>query len=229
MSIDSVTAAIAQEIGQPLTATIVSATAGLGWLEGEPPDREKAIEAVHDAIDAGNRTRAVIKSIRALFVTEPDAATEFSLNELVRETAALLDRELAGGKVALIFNLDKALPPVVADRVQIQRVLVNLFCNAIDAVGATRGSPPHIAIRTARQNDEDVLLEIEDSGIGIEPEEMTRVFEPFFTTKRIGTGLGLSLCRTIVEEHGGRLWASPGELHGATFHLQLPRHSLVES
>ena len=161
-----------------------------------------------------------------MFAKGPGAATEFSLNDLVRETASLLDRELAGAKVSLELALDETLPPILADRVQIQRVLVNLFTNAIESLGATRGRPRRIAIRSMPMDGQDVLLEVSDTGTGIAPEEMEHIFDPFFTTKATGTGLGLSLCRTIVEEHGGRLWASRGEEHGATFHLQLPRSGL---
>ena len=141
----------------------------------------------------------------------------------MRETASLLDRELAGKKISLELSLDETLPPILADRVQMQRVLVNLFTNAIESLGAIRGRPRRIAIRSALLDGKDVLLEVSDNGIGIAPEEMEHIFDAFFTTKATGTGLGLSLCRTIVEEHGGRLWASPGEEHGATFHLRLPR------
>ena len=234
MSMDAVAAAISHEVGQPLTAVTTNAMAGLNWLTRARPDPEKAIKALRATIDAGHRTTDVIKSIRAMFAKGPGTATEFSLNDLVRETASLLDRELAGEKVSLQLALDEALPPILADRVQMQRVLVNLFTNAIESLAATRGRPRRIAIRSVPLDGQDVLLEVSDTGIGIAPEEMARIFDAFFTTKATGTGLGLSLCRTIVEEHGGRLWASPGEKHGATFHLQLraavsPQYDEVES
>lgn len=223
MSMDAVTAAIAHEIGQPLTAVKLHALAGLNSLTEPRPNVEKAIRSLRDISDSEKRTFDVIKSIRAMFAKGPGSRTEFSINDLVRETASLMNRELAAKKVSLELTLDETVPPIMADRVQMQRVLVNLISNAVESFSANRGRPRRIAIRTAQPNGQGLLLEVSDSGMGIMPEEIERIFDPFFTTKATGTGLGLPLCRTIIEEHGGRLWASPGEECGATFHMQLPR------
>ena len=222
MSIDAVAAAIAHEVGQPLAAAKLSASAALGWLTHPKPDPEKAIRSLRDTIDSDERTFEVIKSIRATFANGAGTLSEFSLNDLARETVSLLDRELAARKVELQLSLDDNLPPILANRVQIQRVLINLLTNSIDSMAATRRRARRIAIRSGLDG-RNVQLDVTDSGIGISPEKLAQIFEPFFTTKSTGTGLGLSLSRTIVEEHGGRLWASAGEDFGATFHLQLKR------
>jgi signal transduction histidine kinase len=226
MSMDGVTAAISHEVGQPLTVVSLNTSAALNLLTQPRPDVERAITSLRAVSNSAQRTFDVIKSIRAVFARGPGPATEFSLNELVRETPSLMDMELSAKKASLELALDDAIPPILADRVQMQRVLVNLFSNAIESLGATRKRPRHIAIRSAMLDGKGVLLEVSDTGIGIAPEELEHIFDAFFTTKATGTGLGLSLCRTIVEEHGGRLWASPGEECGVTFHLQLPNSSM---
>lgn len=185
-----------------------------------------AIKAISGTIEAGQRSFDVIKSIRAMFATGDPAATEFNLNELARETVYLMDRELTGSRVSMQLALDEGLQSVFADRVRLQRVLVNLLTNAIEAMAAKRHRPRSITIRTMALEDHHAQLQISDTGVGIDPENMEQIFEPFFTTKPTGTGLGLSLCRTIVEEHGGHLWASRGEGGGAAVYLTLPTRRL---
>jgi signal transduction histidine kinase len=222
ISMDAVAAAIAHEVGQPLAAASLSSSAALRWLTRPDPDIGKAIASLHDVIDSGERTFNVIKDIRASFAEGAGSVREFALNDLVRETAHLMDRELAARKVSLQLDLDDNFPPVVANRVQIQRVLINLLTNAIESVSGTRRRERQIAIRSGSVDGRKVQVDIHDSGTGISSETINQIFEPFFTTKSTGTGLGLSLSRTIIDEHGGRLWASSNEDGGATFHLELP-------
>lgn len=221
MSMDAVAAAIAHEVAQPLSAVTMNATAGLNWLDREPPEPARARELMRATLEAGQRSFEVIKSIRAMFSTTSGSLNEFSLNELVRETTALLDREMAAQKVSLSLDLDETLPTISANRVQIQRVLINLLTNAIESLSATQRRARRIIIRTASSHPDGVLLEVTDSGLGIAPDKIAHIFDPFVTTKATGTGLGLSLSKTIVEDHGGRLWATQSEKNGATFHLQM--------
>ncbi|QIK95804.1 hypothetical protein G7076_04385 [Sphingomonas sp. HDW15A] len=232
MSMDAVTAAISHEAGQPLTAASLEASAALSWLTQPQPDVTRAITSLRAIGDANKRTFEVIKSVRAMFAKGAGGVTEFNLNHLVRETAHLLDREITAAKISLALALHKELPLVQADRVQIQRVLVNLITNAIEAFGTTMTGPNKrasresrvIGIRTKEVDGACVLVEVGDNGPGLAVDEVERIFDPFVTTKASGTGLGLSLCKTIVEDHGGRLWASNGEKYGAVFHLTLPRN-----
>jgi signal transduction histidine kinase len=230
MSMDAVTAAIAHEVGQPLTAASLSASAALNWLTQPRPDISKAITSLRAISEDTRRTFDVIRSIRAMFGKGGGPVTVFSLNDLVRETVSVMDRELAGAKVSLELALDESLPPIRADRVQIQRVLINLVTNAVESLAAIHGRtrllsqsrPRRITIRSVSLNGQGVQLDVSDTGSGIPSEELEHIFDPFYTTKASGTGLGLPLCRTIVEDHHGRLWASQGEESGAIFHLELP-------
>ena len=180
---------------------MLNANASLSWLTRARPDREKAIQSLRATIDDGQRTFDVIKSIRAMFAKGLGSATEFNFNDLVRETVALLERELTATKVSLELDLDEDLPLISGSPVQIQRVLINLLTNAIESLRAVKSRRQRIALRVAPLDGKNVLLEISDTGIGIPPDKMPHIFDAFFTTKATGTGLGLSLCRIIVEEH----------------------------
>jgi len=225
MSIDAVAAAIAHEIGQPVAAARLSTAAGLDWLDRAKPDREMAIKSLKAAIGAGDRIFEVIKSIRTTFSRDSSPLSEFSPNDMVRETASLLDRDLAARKISLQIELDDAVPTILANRVQLQRVVVNLLTNAIDSVSATRGRIRRIELRSSVFDDRDFVIEVCDSGVGISPDKMTQIFEPFVTTKQNGLGLGLAICQTIIGAHGGRLWATNNPDAGATLHVALPSAS----
>jgi len=222
MSMDAVAAAMSQEAGQPLTAVMLNVRGGLSWLDRPTPEVDKAIVLLREAVEAGEGTFDAIKSTAAMFAVESGVTDEFNLNDLVRTTAALLGTEIVNHKVSLQFALDAALPPVIGNRVQLQRVLVNLFTNAMESLEATPNRPRRMLVSTKTLDDGYVQLDITDNGVGITPEQMAHIFDAFFTTKATGTGLGLTLCRTVVEEHGGRLWASHGGTHGATFSMRLP-------
>jgi signal transduction histidine kinase len=222
MSIDALTAAIAHEVGQPLAAVGIHANAGLRSLTGERPDAKRAINSMRAAVEAGNLASGILKGVRATFARRPNLRTTFSLTDLVLTTAPMFQRELASERILLELDLDEALSPVLGDQVQLQLVLINLISNAVESLSATKGRPRHIKIRSAPLQGLGMVLEVSDNGAGVAPGDMAHIFEPYFTTKATGAGMGLSLCRIIVEAHGGRLWASHGEEAGAVFHLELP-------
>jgi signal transduction histidine kinase len=232
LSMDAVIATIAHEIRQPLTAMVTDASAGLRWLDHVPPNLEMAVRSLQSNIDQGHRASDLIDSVRSVLAGQSQERTVFSLNELVRETASLLSPELERCRISVSLALAGTLAPVLADRMQIQQVIINLFTNAIHSLRATPGRPLRIDIRSASPDGTSVVLDVSDNGTGIPAGKMEHIFDVFFTTRPHGTGIGLSLCRAIVEKHGGNLWASQGEPHGATFHMQLPaaedpRHAVL--
>ena len=222
MSIDALASAIAHEVGQPLSAVSLYQNASLKWLTGKRPDVKRAIGSLQAAIEAEKLALGVINSVRATFARRTGDKTAVDLAELVHATAPLLEAELAGARVSLTLSVGEAAPSVLADRVQLQLVLINLLTNAVEALAAIGDRPGRIVVRLANLESRGIVLEVSDNGVGIPHEDMAAIFEPFFTTKSTGVGLGLSLCRLIVEAHGGRLWASRGEGFGATFHVELP-------
>ncbi len=223
VSMDVLAGGLSHEVGQPLSAVMLNVSAGLNWLDRPKPNVAKAIDSLQIAAEAGQRTFDVIKSVRTSAGEMPGKSIEFDLNELVHDTMSSMDRTLAGSKVSIGLELDPSLPPVRVDPVQIKRVLVNLVTNAIEAFESKRRRARSITVRSNQVNGQHVLLNIADSGAGIARHHYDLIFEPFFTTKTSSAGLGLSLCRTVVAHHSGRIWASPNPGGGTIFHVQLPR------
>ena len=224
MSVDGVAAAISHEVGQPLTALSLNVTAALASLTANRPNVDKAIVALEEIQNSANRSFDVLKSIRSMFGREPGWAGELDLNDLVQGSISRLKRELAAARVALDVSLEPHLPPLTANRVQLQQVLDNLIVNALESLNSTRGRKRQVAVRTAR-GKWHVRLEVSDNGKRIAEEDKWRVFDTFQDGGSDTNGIRLSLCRTIVEEHGGRIWVTPGEKYGTTFHVELPSHA----
>ena len=216
------TASIAHEINQPLAAVATNASASLHWLALQPPNLAEARQAMTNAMTEANRASRVIERIRALLKKAPPELRPLDVNEVIREVLALAHKELTVGGVAVRTELSPEVPTVLADRVQLQQVMMNLIMNAIDAMLVIKDRPRTLLIKSAR-DAEGVLVEVQDSGKGLDPEQASRIFDSFFTTKPDGIGLGLSISRSIVEAHGGHLRAEPGSSHGAVFQVILPK------
>jgi len=216
------TASIAHEINQPLAAAVTNASASVRWLAAQPPNLVEARAAMTSVVQDADRASCVIKKIRALLTKTPSELQPVDMNEVVREVLALARSDLMTGSVTVHSELSDCIAEVLGDRVQLQQVILNLIMNAIDAMTTITGRPRTMRIESA-DDAEGILVRIQDSGKGLDPEQASRIFESFFTTKPDGIGMGLSISRSIVEAHGGRLWATPGSPHGAVFQLVLPK------
>jgi PAS domain S-box-containing protein len=214
-------ASIAHEINQPLASIVTNGNAGLRWLARPQPNLEEARSALERVVKEGHRAAQIITGIRAMFKKESGERSPVAINELVCEVVASSLAELKSRRISLSLQLFDDLSPVQADRVQLQQVLVNLVTNAIDSMALVADRAHMLVVRSERL-DEWVLISIQDSGTGIAPEQSERIFEAFYTTKPNGIGLGLSITRSIVESHGGRLSLSPVQPYGSVFQIMLP-------
>ena len=223
LAIDAMAASIAHEIKQPLGAMVTNANAGFRWLARPTPDLDKARAALKRIINAGHRASDVIDGVRSMFKKDMHGRVPLSANDLVQEVVTMLDVELRTQGVSVSTDLREGLPNVLADRGQMQQVFMNLIMNAIEAMRSVSDRARLLRIKSdINQQYSGILVTIEDSGIGIKEIDRDRIFEPFYSTKATGTGVGLSICRTIVESHGGSLRASANTPHGAIFHVDLP-------
>jgi len=221
MTGDAVSASIAHEVRQPLSGMVTSADAGLRWLDRATPDLGEAKEALRRIITDGHRAAAVIESIRATFKKGARSKTSLDINELIRETLALVRGELQKHRVSVQAVPNEQLPRVRAVPVQVQQVLLNLITNAIESMAA-KGGERVLRVKSDVHESGGVMVSVEDTGAGIDPQHVDRIFNPLFTTKSHGMGMGLSICRSIIEAHDGRLWAAPNTPDGAVFQFILP-------
>jgi signal transduction histidine kinase len=208
-------------VSQPLGAMVASAGACARWLAAAPPAMAEARSALDNIVADGKRAREVIARIRALTKRQVPRMDLLDLNRKILEVLALTEQELRSHDIVLETKLDRTLPQVRGDRVQLQQVLLNLILNAIEAMSAVDNRLRELTIITA-QDTGGVVGEVRDSGIGLDQDHAERVFEAFYTTKAEGLGIGLSISRSIVEAHGGRLWAAANKPHGAVFRFSLP-------
>lgn len=225
MTMGQLTASIAHEVNQPLSGIITNAETCLLMLDSDPPNVEVARETVQRALRDGNRASEVIKGLRALVSKKEVTTGSVDLNEATQEVIALSLSELQRNQVLLRTDFDNGLPHIMGDRVQLQQVILNLLLNASDAMSAVQDRPRHLMIRTEREECDRVRLTVQDVGVGFDSDAIEKLFQAFYTTKNDGMGMGLSISRSIIESHHGRLWATRNDGPGATFCFSLPCRS----
>jgi C4-dicarboxylate-specific signal transduction histidine kinase len=223
------TGSIVHEINQPLTGILTNASACLRMLAADPPELTRARATARRTIRDVERACHLMTRLRALFSKQHTTRDVVDLNQIIEEVIALMLSELQRHRVALRVVLATDLPPVSGDRVQLQQVVLNLLLNASEAMREVEDRPRDLIVRTERQDGGQPRVTVRDAGIGFEPQHGNRLFEPFYTTKRNGLGIGLSISRSIIEDHRGRLWAEPNEDHGATFSFALPHEPSLTS
>jgi C4-dicarboxylate-specific signal transduction histidine kinase len=222
MSLGALTASIAHEVNQPLSGIITNANTCLRMLAADPPNVDGARETARRTIRDGERASAVVTRLRALFTRKDTTIESVDLNEATREVIALSLSELQRNRAVLRSELASDLPLVAGDRVQLQQVIMNLVRNASDAMSGIDDRPRQLLIRTEPDENGQVRLSVQDAGVGFDPQVMDRLFDSFYTTKNDGMGIGLSVSRSIIASHHGRLWATLNEGPGATFSFSIP-------
>ena len=215
-------ASIAHEINQPLAAVAIHGSACLRWLRRDKPDLDAAQDAITRIVQDAHRAGDVIQSLRALARKSGPQLTSLDINATIQEVLSLTRGELQRQNITLHTSLSADIPPLLGDRVQLQQVLLNLITNGIDAMREIAGRPKILAIIAEAAGATGVRVAVEDTGAGLDPATADRIFDPFVTTKSDGMGMGLSICRSIIESHGGRLWVSPNVPHGTVFRFTLP-------
>jgi C4-dicarboxylate-specific signal transduction histidine kinase len=221
-ALSTLTASIAHEVSQPLSGIMTNASTCLRMLAADPPDVDGARETARRTIRDGNRASDVIARVRALFTNKEWATESVDLNEATREVMALMLTELQRNRASIQSEFAHDLPAVTGDRVQLQQVILNLLRNACEAMVDVHDRPRRLLIRTERDDGDRVRMSVRDAGVGVDPQNMDKLLDAFYTTKTDGMGIGLSVSRSIIESHHGRLWAEPNDGPGATFSFSIP-------
>ncbi|HUO16687.1 MAG TPA: ATP-binding protein [Verrucomicrobiae bacterium] len=221
-SLGVLTASIAHEVNQPLSGIITNASTCLRMLSADPPNIEGARETVRRTIRDGNRLSEIITRLRTLYSKKELTLESMDLNEAAREVTALSSNEIQRNGLTLRQEFAESLPPILGDRIQLQQVILNLLRNAVDAMSNVNDCPRELLVRTERDGGNQVRLSVKDSGIGFAPQAADKIFQAFYTTKTDGMGIGLSISRSIIEAHQGRLWATRNDGPGSTFSFSIP-------
>ncbi|PYU24697.1 MAG: hypothetical protein DMG30_07985 [Acidobacteria bacterium] len=216
------TASLAHEVNQPIAAAVTNANTCLRWLTRDQPDLEEAREAASRIVKDANRAADIISRVRMLFKKSTPQREPVDVNEAIRAMTVLLRSEATRYNITVRMELAADLPLIMGDRVQLQQVLMNLIVNSIDAMKDVDGAR-ELTVKSQRTEKEEVLVSVSDTGVGLPPQQVDQMFNAFFTTKPHGTGMGLRISRSIVESHGGHLWAADNFPRGASFHFALPR------
>jgi signal transduction histidine kinase len=215
------TASLAHEINQPIAAAITDSNTCLRWLSRDPPDVEEAREAAARSAKDATRAADIVKRIRSMFKKSAAQREPVDVNEAIRDVIILMRNEAYRYSVAIRTALMEDLPQVMADRVQLQQVLANLMLNGIEAM-KEMDAARELTVRSEKGENNHLLISVSDTGVGLSPQKADQIFKAFFTTKPDGTGMGLPISRSIIEAHGGRLWATANEPRGAVFQFTLP-------
>jgi len=221
ITLGELTASIAHEVNQPLAAIAINGNACLQWLEALPPNLPEARRAAGRLVSDASRAGDIIAQVRNLTRNVSPEKKWLLVNDIVRSTVVLIEREIQESQISLQIELADQLPPVLGDHVQLQQVVLNLLLNSIEAVNMSPQGPRKIDISSSL-NNEEILISVRDTGVGIAPEIRERIFSAFFTTKRSGMGMGLAVSRSIIESHGGQIWATANSPLGASFQFSLP-------
>ena len=226
-TLGEMTATIAHEVNQPLTAVLINGNACLHWLDAEPPDLSEARKNIVNIVRDANRASGIVVQVRDLTKGLPPENDWLRVNELILATTLLIDREIQRNQISMQTQLSDDEPLIQGDRVQLQQVLLNLLLNAIEALSSVSIGSRHLVIATTKKDLKSVLVSVYDSGNGFPSNDLDRLFDPFYSTKSDGMGMGLTISRSIVESHGGRIWATPNSPCGAVFQFTLPIDSTL--